>query len=626
MHQFLELSPQVTLVPVIHGSGDFAIAVRRIMLAHRFERLAVPLPPSFQSAVENGLDFLPRVTIATQDETEPYRQAEWNPDGEPEEGAVAQRTCSYVPIDPCQPVIAALRIARQERMPREFIDLEVEEFDPRSSSLPDPYALKQVSLAQFGAAVLPAIPRPGSDQQQARIVWMASRLRELEQQPGRTLALCSLLDWPWIREAFVERHGVEVRPAEVYDPELFRVDPDTLLFLLGELPYVTGLYEQARFDLTDDENLSVDGIKSLLVSAREKYREELKNRARKITPHMLATMLRYIRNLCLVERHMTPDLYTLITAAKQIAGDQYAISLAEVAREYPFRDFLPLPDFRVSIQRGQFPNDDVTGLKSRLPGPPVVWRTLQLNRKPPKIDQQKWKMQWNPFTHCSWPPEDVAIERFRTHVKDHALKLLGNDLARIEKFTTSLKDGLDIRETLRNWHTGELYVKVLPPSRGSLDCVLMFFDSPADPRDFPWRITWHAEHQDESTLAFFATDYGQEIVGPGIAAATYGGAMFLFPPRPVRDVWRDPRFDAADTLEERLLLAACHHSREHHIAVLSQTAPGIAWRRIAKRFQKRLVHVPLAHFSQETVQQLRIFHVLNGHEVRSFAEHFIRKA
>ena len=79
-------------------------------------------------------------------------------------------------------------------------------------------------------------------------------------------------------------------------------------------------------------------------------------------------------------------------------------------------------------------------------------------------------------------PEDIAIERFRTHVKDHALAILGHDLARTEKFSTSLKDGLDIRETLRNWHTGDLYVKIQPPNRGSLDCVIMLFDSPADPR------------------------------------------------------------------------------------------------------------------------------------------------
>jgi hypothetical protein len=481
-------------------------------------------------------------------------------------------------------------------------------------------------LSRFSAAILPAISRPETAQHQARVLWMAHRLREIEQKQEKTLALCSILDWPWIREAFQEKTPVTQQPQEVFDAELYRVDPETLMFVLGELPFITGLYEQARFELGDDENLSVDGIKQLLLSSRERYKHELQKRARKITPHMLATMLRYIRNLSLIEHRLTPDLYTLVVAAKQIAGDQFAINLAEAARQYPFQDFLPLSDFKASIGRGQFPNDDVCLLKNRLAGPPIQWRTVELNRKPPKIDQDKWQAQWNPYRHCSWPPEDVAIERFRTHVKDHALQMLGNDLARVEKFTSSLKDGLDIRETLRNWHTGELYVKVLPPSRGKLDCVLMFFDSPADPRDYPWRITWHAEHQDESTLSFFATDYSAEVVGPGIAMATYGGAMFLFPPRPIRDIWHDPRFDMADTVEERLLFAACHHSKEHHVAVLSDAAPGIAWRRIAKRFGKRLVHVPLAHFSQETVQQLRMFHVLNGHHVRSFAEHFIRKA
>ena len=48
--------------------------------------------------------------------------------------------------------------------------------------------------------------------------------------------------------------------------------------------------------------------------------------------------------------------------------------------------------------------------------------------------------------------------------------------------------------------------------------------------------------------------------------------------------------------------------------------------RIARRYGKKLLHVPLGKFSQETVQQLRMFHVLNGTKVRSYAAEFIRKA
>ncbi len=626
-HDFLRFSPRITCLPVIHGSGDFAVEVRRMMLAEKFDCLAVPLPESFQAAVEHAVDALPRVTVVVQEEVPKYGRA-WSPEAnEADGGSDERRPCSYVPIDPCQPVIAALRIALQERMPRAFIGLETERYQPIAAALPDPYALKQVAVERFSAAVLPALPRLPEGQPRDTAVMMAARLRELERHHKSILFVCSLIDWPWVREAYIEQQEPIVEDAVVEEPAIYRVDPRTLLFLLGELPFITGLYERARVELDDDENLSIDGVKEMLLSARQRYQDDLQKRARKISPHLLRCCLKYARNLSLIERRMTPDLYTLIVAAQQVAGDQFAIHVAETAREYPFTTGpLPHDEFQMGIGQGRLPDGELVRMKSRLPGPPVSWRTCRLSRRPPRPDQLKWQMQWNPFRQCSWPPEDVAIERFRTHVKDHALKLLGHDLARTEKFSTSLKDGLDIRETLRNWHTGGLYVKVLPPSRGSLDCVVMLFDSPADPRDYPWRITWHAEHHDESTLSFFATPYGQELVGPGIALATYGGSMFLFPPRDVPDIWRDPRFDYADTLEERLLAAALYHAREPHIALLSEAPPGAGWRKLAKRHGKRLVHVPLAHFSQETVQQLRMFHVLNGQQVRSYAEHFIRKA
>ena len=119
---------------------------------------------------------------------------------------------------------------------------------------------------------------------------------------------------------------------------------------------------------------------------------------------------------------------------------------------------------------------------------------------------KRWKQRWNPFGMCSWPPEDDRIESFHRHVRDQAKAILGADLARSEKFTTSVMDGLDIRETLRNWHTGDLYVKVLPPSRGSIEVVVFLFDVPADPQVYTNRATWYAEHAEESTLAFYATD------------------------------------------------------------------------------------------------------------------------
>ena len=50
--------------------------------------------------------------------------------------------------------------------------------------------------------------------------------------------------------------------------------------MLGELPFITGLYERARAELEDDENLSIDGVKELLLAPAMPTCGEFKGRAR----------------------------------------------------------------------------------------------------------------------------------------------------------------------------------------------------------------------------------------------------------------------------------------------------------------------------------------------------------
>lgn len=625
----LRISPKILALPIVHGSVDCSLEVRRVMLTQTFDCLAVPLPQSFQGSVEDAIERLPIPGLVVQRESPTFRASEWTPDGDAEDDDdldFDEEILSYVPIDPCQPVIAALRIALGEHLTRAFIDLETASFEPQSTNLPDAYALKRVRLDRFAAAVLPSIPPPTVGQHRSRINFMAQQLKELESRHDAILFVCSILDWPWIRDAY--QHGPGELPQHdiVQDPEYFPADPKSLIFLLGELPFITGLHERARIELGDDNNLSIDGVKALLLTARERYYEEMQSRARRITPQILRLCLKYIRNLSLVHHRMTPDLYTIVVAAKQVGGDSFAVQVAETAREYGFDRSDGSPRATMGIERVRLPGGDVWHAKSRLPGPPLEWRSCELTRRPDRQERQRWQMSWNPMAQCSWPPEDKLIESFRSHVMDRAKQIMGADLVRTEKFTTSVRDGIDIRDTLRNWHTGDIYVKVLPPVRGSLDAVVMLFDSPADPREYPWRTTWFAEHNEESTLAFYATDFRDEMVGPGIGLANYGGAMFLFPPIAIPDIWRDPRLDFVETMEERLLAAACLYSRNPQIALLSAFPPGAGWRRLARRFRKKWIHVPLNQFSDSTVKQLRMAHVLNGRQVRSFAAHFIRRS
>ncbi|MCH1438535.1 MAG: hypothetical protein L7W43_02685, partial [Rubripirellula sp.] len=109
--ELLRIGGKISLLPVIHGSGQFAVTVRRWMLEHAFDCIAVPLPSSFRTAVESAVLELPRPSIVIQppttaftEEPENWAINEWNPE-EAETEDLDAATCSYIPIDPCQSVI-----------------------------------------------------------------------------------------------------------------------------------------------------------------------------------------------------------------------------------------------------------------------------------------------------------------------------------------------------------------------------------------------------------------------------------------------------------------------------------------------------------------------------------------
>ena len=606
MPHIFELSDKVQLLPVVHGSGSFSREVRQRILASGCDCLAVCLPPEFQSTVEQGLQKLPYISISALEETE--------------------GTLSYVPIDPVQPVIMALRIAQQEGIARKFIDLSVPEYEVRHMDFPDSFALTGLSLEKFAVALLPFIKRPPADSQHdQRARWMAYQLHQLEMDYSKIVLVCSVLDWPWIKQAYDERAQYPKPNPPTDHPTLYGLEPATLFFALSEFPYITYLYEKNRQELKSDRGVAIDGVKEIMLKARENFLAKHKVRYHNLTSQTFQTYLQYVRNLTLMERRLTPDLYTLVFSAKQIGGDAYAIALMEAARDYPFQNNEEGMDtLALGINQALLDDDQVLNMRNRLNETQFEWRTLDLKPNPEQFKQEQWKYTWNPYGQCSWPPEDEKIESLNTHVREQTKLLLSNDLARTEKFTSSVKDGIDIRDTLRNWHTGDIYVKEIPPSRGTIEVVVMLFEMEPQPDRYTWRQTWFAEHKEESTLCFFATNYMDNMIGPGIGQATYGGCMMIFPPRPIINIWEDPRLFMGETLEEKLLEAAFFHSQEKHITVVSPGPPKAGWRRMARQYKKRIIHIPLKRFSVQTIEKVRQFHVLNGKHIRSIATRFIQ--
>ncbi len=403
------LSPNIVVLPIVHGSGDMAQTVRDFMVSRDIDCLALPLPPSVEGLVEEGVEHFPQISVVILPER--------NDDG--------VSSCSFVPIDPCQPVIMGIRVAMGEGIARAYVDREVASFQSASWVGPDPYVLKSLPLSSFSAATLPflAPPEPES-QRQARIAWMAFRLHELELDYRHIVCLCPLMDWPWVRQAYQDRMPYVVPERLTEQPVRWNIEPKSLYFLLSELPFVTQLYEKRREDARADTHLSIDGIKELVLEARTRWlgsrSSSVVQEANWITPQLLQRYFHYVRNRTLLEHRLKPDLYTLVHAAQQMAGDTFALTLLETAKTYDFQldpSQLPLtPSATMGIGALQDPGGEMLPAKNRLGGDPQAWRSLKLRPKPSVPHKQSWAHRWNPYHQCSWPPEDQRIESFASHV------------------------------------------------------------------------------------------------------------------------------------------------------------------------------------------------------------------
>jgi len=196
-------------------------------------------------------------------------------------------------------------------------------------------------------------------------------------------------------------------------------------------------------------------------------------------------------------------------------------------------------------------------------------------------------------------------------------------LSRCEKFSTSLLDGIDMRETVRNIHEGAIYVREQQRAKGGVGCLVVIFDEDRRKERYPYCMTWLGEHEQESDMAFYATEPAENIVGPGICRSEYGGFLLSYPPRRIFDVWQDPDYRAVATSGEVLLMAALDYSIEKYVVYVAAKPPRSIFKQIAARCDRKIVYIPLGSLSPHKLKKLRILHILSGKDKREIAKDYI---
>jgi hypothetical protein len=261
-------------------------------------------------------------------------------------------------------------------------------------------------------------------------------------------------------------------------------------------------------------------------------------------------------------------------------------------------------------------------LRRRLPRKKQRLMPRGLKERPKEALPGEWAEQVDGASICSYPPEDLVIEDYGRFLKNRAKSLLSEDRVRVEPFTTSMHDGVDIRETIRNWHQGKIYVRKLDRVSGDVGAVVVIFDEDRSDR-YTYQTTWLGEHQNESDMSFYATQPFDHMVGPGIGRAEYGGFAMVLPPRRMFDVWRDPDYDFAETKSERLLLAALDYCVEKHVVYVASHPPRSVFRSIAAHLSRQIIYLPIGQLSPSKLKKIRVVHVLDGHERRKIAKDYL---
>jgi len=596
------IRPGLAVLPVRHGSLPFAEAARRAVLSRRWSAVALDLPPQVADEYLEAVRKLPEIWAAT-----------WIQDG--------RRW--VLPADPCDACATAARAALQERIPIHFVDDPAQPGPEDDPDLPDPAAAEILGAAEFSGIALAFLDKNRHDSIVARSAGIASRLLALPSGPVLAVVRVALL--PELLRALATPGAAT--PAEangedgIEDLELLPVEPRHLVFCLGEWPFVAQEVERIRADPMAQPPAFHRWPARVLSWARERHLE--RRRARFLPMHEVRAAERFARRLARASGYHQPSMWDLVQAARACAGDSFAAAVLEAAKYHglePDGDRLLL-----GSSRARGPGEEKSRpWSNRLRPKPPRWTEIRLRRDPDPEEAAKYLRDWKPTSLCSHLPEDLSIERFHREIRDRARSSSPSAQTRSRPYESSLLDGLDLRETVRNFWKGEIWVMERPARSLRLDAAIIAFDEGDDP-SYPHRGTWYAEHPGESTLIFYATDPAVDPVGPGILRSRYGGLALLFPPRHVPDVYSlaDPPLGARGALET-LVAGTCLFAREKAVAFASWDPPSLQLQGIAHDAGKRLVHVPLSGFPARSLEKLRTFHVLNGKDVRGWADRFIQ--
>lgn len=652
---FLEQFGPVHALPVLHNRLESAQLVRQAFAQLQPDAVAIELPPTVEVVFRRAVQRLPQISLIS------YPLSTQKKSGPAGEETV------YLLVEPADPLVEAARLALENGASLHCIDLDMDSYPLHHEQLPDSYALCRIGLETYYQQYRQASgdERPCIEDIR-REQGMAYRLQQLARSCQRIFYVCGMAHLERVKQAFAVPQGAPLERIHRDGVTVWNVHPDSCREILAEFPFLSAVYEYRREALPPEPAESGSGMRKqfhvleLIHGGKEELPEEqlldnaIRRTARNISPEgsfpdrqriiyrlfseaarhyrqetgetvhlwQKRAFFKFSRNYALQNSMLLPDLFQLLASARGCIDDNFAYAFCRLATFYPWQSASSeLATISISPEE-LWGNSRKIRFRPRQKRQKGLSRLGMLKRKREKHPGE-WLEGFDDPSICSYPPEDIVIEDYGRFLKQKGNLQLSEELSRSEKFTTSLLDGIDMRETLRNINEGAIYVREQQRAKGGVGSLVVIFDDDRRKEHYPYCTTWLGEHDQESDMAFYATDPAENIVGPGICRCEYGGFMLSYPPRRVMDVWDDPDYRLAASRAEVLLLAALDYSLEKHVVYVAARPPRSIFKQTAARLERKIIYIPLGSLSPHKLKQLRIVHILSGNDKRALAKEYI---
>jgi hypothetical protein len=589
-------------LPIVPARLEFALHIRRQLLEIKPSVVAVELPSSLERKYRSAVERLPQMSVILTNE-------EYEEDERP----------IYTTVEPGDPLVEALRTARELEAEMVFLEPPSRARSRTTGYYPSTYSAGIISIDRYVDVYRLHPPQP-TTQSQERARAMAWKLQGSDPL-ARTCVVVALSTLDPLLDAMDQPQEEPAgAPIRLFDPSaLFNLHPDCLAEVTNEAPF----YQERYNNLRDSLSGTVDRPHWQLDLLREAEKEYAIKTGDQIQSWQRIALAKFARNLALLDRDLMPGVYDLALAARSLVDDNYAYEVWEMANRYGPQqtEDPPLETLKISGEEVWL-NTRRLRIRRRLPSLKQRLRPAALKERKRERFKGEWAQQTDGSSICSYPPEDLVIENYGRFLKQHAKNLLSEERSRVEPFLTSSRDGIDLRETIRNWHHGKLYVRELSRLSADIGALVVIFDEDRNDR-YRYLTTWLGEHQNESDMAFYSTEPFEHLVGPGVGRAEYGGLLMTLPPRRLYDVWSDYDYDTAETKAERLLMAALDYSMEHHVVYVATKPPRSMFRQMAARLNRKIIYIPLGQLSPTKLKKIRVVHVLDSHKRREGARQYI---